>query len=334
MIFGSVGRGGKNDARDVELVQHLLNLNQYRSPSAPCLLVNGKAGSATIEAIEAFQRDVLLFPKPDGRVDPHQKTIRALLQKPATLSRAPDDDETVVVLETGVLIKLSQGIDGYKEKVGSAVLGQYTSAPSAVLDAVTLRTLLKEFGLFGKFTTSIHNSRQYIVFKGHAGLREMFRGTRYAIHHPTISKMAIGKVGVAASVRVSSVLTVVTYAFVQAPQILFQYENRTLAELGVRFGSDLTKIGLGALASLAAAGAALSTGIVCAPLIAGFVVGMAVGVALDVIDNELKLTERLEKYVAQQQKVFEREAVRHYQNFEQGFFQWLCSHGACVPYYY
>lgn len=329
MIFGSVGRGGKNDARDVELVQHLLNQNQYRVQSAPCLVVNGVAGLETIQAIEAFQREVLLFPKPDGRVDPHQKTIRALSEKPNLPPPAAAEDEVVGIIETGVLAANHQAM------VLETARSQFNSIPALVLDMRTLGKLLGDFGMYGNFRAVVSpaTGRQYIVFNGYPGLRTIFRGTRYSINHPQIYGMGLSKLGRAASVVKSSFITLVTYSVIDAPEVLFEYRDRTLGELGVRFGSDLTKMGLGALATLAAAGAAAATGVVCAPVVAGIVAGIAVGVALDSLDRQLRLTERLEKYVADQQKQFERGAARHYRNFEQGFYQWLCSHGACVPYY-
>ena len=54
-ITGSVGRGGVNDRRDVEIVQKLLNRHIGRlTPLAP-LVMDGVVGLKTIVAFEAFQ---------------------------------------------------------------------------------------------------------------------------------------------------------------------------------------------------------------------------------------------------------------------------------------
>ena len=71
-IRGSVGRGGKNEHDDVELVQQLLADNGL-DPGA----IDGVVGPRTIAAIERFQSAFLA--RPDGRVDPDGRTFRQLL---------------------------------------------------------------------------------------------------------------------------------------------------------------------------------------------------------------------------------------------------------------
>ena len=83
-IGGPVGRSTRgNNARDVKLVQQLLN-----SAQGMCVVdVTGRiegAGSRgsrdpTILAIEDFQRRVLRMAKPDGRVDPGGRTLAKLV---------------------------------------------------------------------------------------------------------------------------------------------------------------------------------------------------------------------------------------------------------------
>lgn len=77
MITASVGRGGINREHDVRTVQELLNKN--RNFPLKSIKVDGKIGSETITAIEDFQRQIVKFAHPDGRVDPDGKTLRALL---------------------------------------------------------------------------------------------------------------------------------------------------------------------------------------------------------------------------------------------------------------
>ncbi len=78
-IVASVGRGGLNRTEDVLLVQELLN----RHSQAPqrLLVVDGVMSSRTIAAIEAFQRRVVNIHRPDGRVDPGDRTMAALTRQ-------------------------------------------------------------------------------------------------------------------------------------------------------------------------------------------------------------------------------------------------------------
>lgn len=90
-IGSSVGRGGKNVGSDVKIVQKLLNDNigslaPYRRVSP-----TGVVTDLTIALIEEFQRRILNFTKPDGRVDPNGKTIKALNKK---TNRRPSKTDT------------------------------------------------------------------------------------------------------------------------------------------------------------------------------------------------------------------------------------------------
>lgn len=81
-ISSSVGaHKAKNHLDDVKTVQILLNLNLGKLvPLAP-LKEDGAVSphrSATIGAIEEFQRRVVGMAEPDGRVDPHGRTLKEL----------------------------------------------------------------------------------------------------------------------------------------------------------------------------------------------------------------------------------------------------------------
>ncbi len=84
-ILKSVGRSGSNDFSDAKVVQTLFNLNRSRFPgNAPDRLqVDGNVGPITIEAIGAFQTEVVDLPRALGVVVPGDLTYRWLLEGPA-----------------------------------------------------------------------------------------------------------------------------------------------------------------------------------------------------------------------------------------------------------
>jgi peptidoglycan hydrolase-like protein with peptidoglycan-binding domain len=88
-IFASVGRNGANRNPDVRVVQSLLN-GQPLTPM-DVLVVDGLSGPRTIDAIESYQRNVLGFSNPDGRVDPGGRTLASLgsAQAPGGAPPAP-----------------------------------------------------------------------------------------------------------------------------------------------------------------------------------------------------------------------------------------------------
>jgi len=76
-----VGNGGKNQFKDVSVVQTLLNNCLYLLVPLRALSVDGKMGPVTVALIEEFQRRVVRMPKPDGRVDPGGNTLKQLNAK-------------------------------------------------------------------------------------------------------------------------------------------------------------------------------------------------------------------------------------------------------------
>lgn len=81
----SVGQFGKNQPDDVRQVQFLLNLALRKMGEANIvfqkynpIIENGVCGDDTIQAIIIFQRDVMGWKEPDGRVDAGGKTLQML----------------------------------------------------------------------------------------------------------------------------------------------------------------------------------------------------------------------------------------------------------------
>ena len=76
LIGASVGAEGKNEQRDVKVVQRLLN--KHNLPPLRHLSIDGVAGRNTIDSIRHFQSVVVKLRAPDSRVDPGGKTLRHL----------------------------------------------------------------------------------------------------------------------------------------------------------------------------------------------------------------------------------------------------------------
>lgn len=86
VLHGSVGAGrAANGSVDVRTVQHLLNRIAGRS----VMTENGDCSSDLIARISRFQSAMLRFQRPDGRVDPHGRTIRGLLEQAAIKRTTP-----------------------------------------------------------------------------------------------------------------------------------------------------------------------------------------------------------------------------------------------------
>ena len=77
-ITGSVGQGGRNAYDDVLLVQKMLNKNMHLLSGVQAVQESGVADPATLDAIAAFQRQIVHISSPDGRVDPNGRTWKVL----------------------------------------------------------------------------------------------------------------------------------------------------------------------------------------------------------------------------------------------------------------
>ncbi|VAW64382.1 hypothetical protein MNBD_GAMMA08-2846 [hydrothermal vent metagenome] len=82
MIKGSVGRGGLNKKKDVEIVQKLLNnyVNGQYTIYFGTLVEDGKCKAKTIDAIKVFQSHVVGMGVPDCRIDVGGGSILKLQQ--------------------------------------------------------------------------------------------------------------------------------------------------------------------------------------------------------------------------------------------------------------
>jgi len=102
-ILYSVGKGGKNKAIDVALIQALLQ-SYYKKikkdtssekdenkKDFSTLHINGSVSDILIEAVKQFQQSVVLMKVPDGRIDPRgtsfKKLVSAQTVKPTSLAK-------------------------------------------------------------------------------------------------------------------------------------------------------------------------------------------------------------------------------------------------------
>lgn len=75
-ITAAVGALAPNRLNDVKTIQLFLNI--HVRPPLRLLDVDGACGRLTVDAIHAYQRDVIGMANPDARVDPNGATLRSL----------------------------------------------------------------------------------------------------------------------------------------------------------------------------------------------------------------------------------------------------------------
>lgn len=198
------------------------------------------------------------------------------------------------VMSTGDLIKIWEGKTG-REFAQAMGKSSRTTADfvSHALDAGTAAQLIKDLGLKGHAIVKPYNNKYYVIFKGYAGQRSIFAGTRYLATHPTVVDMAIGKIGVNNAILKGTRLTIFLVVPLNIVNCLLD-DKQTMTELIGKTATDIAKIGVSTiLSSLAATAAASVTTVAVGPIVVAIVVGAGATLALDALDKKYGLTKAL-----------------------------------------
>lgn len=175
---------------------------------------------------------------------------------------------------------------------------------------VAVARLVKDFRGAGRYVEKTYNGIRYIIFKGHAGLRSIFTGTRYRADNPKILSMGIGRLGMRHAAMAGARLTLVFAGAFRIAECLLN-DHATLTSLIGHLATDVVKIslaaGAGYLAGLAAAAIGVtSLGFVSGPLVASLIVGGGLGFYLNGFDRQHELTDKL---IAQMEATLETVAA-------------------------
>ena len=169
---------------------------------------------------------------------------------------------------------------------------------SPIKDSNYAVRLLKEFGYKNNqiVMKRSYGGKEYIIFKGHPGNRQIIKGTRYLKDNPKIVRMVIGPKGVAKSIKCGFVITFVLCAGVE----IFDYIINDIVTLSNLLGiitSDQIQIGISSFAAAVAGIAAGSIAVIGSSVAAPFIIAIGVGIcttwALGKIDKNLGVTKAL-----------------------------------------
>lgn len=217
------------------------------------------------------------------------------MHKHANVKKMVNRNSHVIdVLTADDLIRIWEETTG--REIAQALGKTYRKTAEFVAPALDTRTasrLINDLGFKGHVVVKEYGNKHYVIFKGYAGTRLIFSGTRYLATNPTVVDMAIGKIGANNAVLRGTRLTI----FLVVPLNVLNYlldDKQTMTELIGKTAMDVTKIGAASiLASLAATATATVTTVAAGPIIAAIVVGVAASFALDALDKKYGLTKAL-----------------------------------------
>lgn len=214
----------------------------------------------------------------------------------AVKSRVKQNSQILDIFSTQDLITAWQKKTGkdIAQEIGQAARWGANYA-AATLDTATAVKMTSDLGVIGKVVLKSVNNKQYVIFKGRAGTRSIFTGTRYLATNPKVVDMAIGRIGTNRAILSGARLTI----FLVVPLNIVNHilsDQQTMSQLIGNTATDLVKVGVStALAALGAATAAALTTLAAGPLVVAIAVGVASALALDALDKQFGLTDALVK---------------------------------------
>ncbi len=185
-------------------------------------------------------------------------------------------------------------------------------------DLADLIKVGRDFGISGKMYTQTIHGKKYIIFKGRPGLRKTFTGTTYGINNSKILSFGIGKAAMVKSAIRGSVVGIVFVNAFNIAQYLLVGDS-SWQELVGTMVADTIKVALASAAGLIGGVLLAGSGTVVIPLLASFVVGMAVGELLEAVDNRWKITEAVQDWVQQNAPLFQRTWSKAVEEVEKGY---------------
>lgn len=191
---------------------------------------------------------------------------------------------------------------------------------------VTIGEITSELGIQGEVYTTVRNGKTYLVIKGYAGKRATITGTRYLITNPKVAHIMVTPKQILGNALKSSAIMIVAYAAWNAIDAIFKTEDAQLATfLGKTFTDGLkvaASAGVGALSAMAVASATGVAVTAAGPLIVAVLAGIAVGAALDSLDKEFHVTERLIAAIDSKLNEIYNEAMRGPREFNRQWNLW------------
>ena len=168
------------------------------------------------------------------------------------------------------------------------------SIAAAAIDADGVRRIVRELGLTGRAYVKIVENRSYLVLRGYPGLRPTLTGTRYLATNPKVAHMVISPTNLAQAAARATGIAIIAYAALRIVEFVLRDDDGRLAHLLGTLATDIVRFAIAAgFGFLAAALVGTVTTVVAAPLIAGIMVSVAVGMALDRLDRRFGITESL-----------------------------------------
>lgn len=174
-----------------------------------------------------------------------------------------------------------------------------------IKDAITTTMLIADLKLYDiKSTVYVNkNGNELIKLTGYAGMRKILNAPVYVLKNPKVVSLGIGKFGVKSTIVEG---TVITFYFALAYRTIdfIMNDDTSLAEFIGSLATDVVKIGIASAVSWGAGALLTMTPFVIGPLVAVVLVGLGASIALNVLDDHFKVTDKFVELIENAQQEF------------------------------
>ena len=176
----------------------------------------------------------------------------------------------------------------------------------AAISIKEAKPLFKDFIKGEKFYIKTVNGKDYVIFKGWGGLRQIYKGSRYRLENSMVVSLTACK-GIGAALKegvrgsTGSWLSIVFVCSMDIVKWMQEEEGKKFfSDLLVDICSSTIKSMIGTIAGAVAMALVVLAFSGTAPILAvvagGVLVGVFVGSALNMIDERLKITEKTKEF--------------------------------------
>ncbi|MDX5408282.1 MAG: hypothetical protein LPK11_14755 [Chromatiaceae bacterium] len=216
--------------------------------------------------------------------------------------------------------QLVKHVDHYGREFGGTAIAAGSDAKMLSALAIDMR---RSGSMLGRYYVQTQGGKQYIVFKGRAGLRQVLTGTRYLANNTKVMSMGVGGQALKESAKGGLLISVIFSISINSLTWLFKDEFRWTNWLAT-VSTDIVKAVIASAAGYAAAiTAAAFTSIAVVPVAVGLVVAIGIAWMLYQVDQHYGITAALVEHL-------ERTEEKVKQDISAGFYYVIGAAGRAV----
>lgn len=183
------------------------------------------------------------------------------------------------------------------EKITGLVLDHTGTALSSAVLVKLGAEMHRSGNIFGGYRVIHREGNPFIVFGGKASLRRHLNSRVFAANDPRVIKLGVGRLAANAALKSGMVLSFFLSPVIRGVEWFFTDHHSTIESVLGHISTDLVKASVSALVGyIATVGVAAFMGasiVAVAPVAAGIVIAIAVGTALNILDNSFGITQRM-----------------------------------------